>query len=114
MLAALCKRTKLSALLGGTFFIATVFTLIYVNNAAAFDMNNGKKLYNEYCASCHGADGRPPFPGTPDFSMRQGLITTDNALYKIIVEGVGIMPGYRGIIRDEGIRDVIAFMRFNF
>lgn len=114
MLITFIKRTKLSALLGGAVFIATLFTLAYVNTSIAFDPENGKRLYNEYCASCHGVDGRPITTGTPDFSMREGLITTDSVLFGVISRGVGIMPGYIGIMRDDEIRDVIMFLRFNF
>jgi len=114
MLTAFIKRTKHSALLCGAVFIAVGFTLTCVNSAIAFDEENGKKLYNEHCTTCHGVDGRPITPGTPDFSRREGLIKTDDELFNLISYGVGIMPGYIGIISDEGIRDLILFMRFNF
>ena len=114
MVITFFKRLKLSALLAGVVFVAIGFTLIYVNHAIAFNDDNGKKLYNEYCASCHGADGRPLAPDMPDFSLREGLIATDTALFEIIADGIGIMPGYKGIISDEDIRDLVTFMRFNF
>ncbi|MFQ5431337.1 MAG: c-type cytochrome [Nitrospinota bacterium] len=108
------RHTRLTALLVGAVLITIGFILISADNAVALDKDNGKKLYNEFCASCHGADGKSLDPGTPDFSMNEGLIKMDNELFKVIAEGIGIMPGYRGIISDDGIRDVILFMRFTF
>jgi cytochrome c6 len=86
----------------------------FVYDSFALDEANGKKIYDMHCAFCHGADGRPITSDTPDFTMGEGLMKSDRNLFDVISIGVGIMPGYRGVISDGDIRDIIFFIRFNF
>ena len=91
------------------------------------DAARGEVLYVEYCLQCHGAQGEgwgwgdktapPPVP-IPDLSnaehMRQ---LSDQYLFEIIKEGgeaVGktrFMPAAERVMSDEGVWDVIAYLR---
>ena len=50
-------------------------------------------------------------PGIPDFSSGDGLFLPDPDLLNQIRDGKDMMPAYRGIIEDEEILDVIAYLR---
>lgn len=85
----------------------------------------GKALYAQYCASCHGATGHGdgPVAGTlnpkpanhADHQFMASL--TDEHLYQVISKGgasVGkspMMAPWGGVINDQGIKDLIAYLR---
>lgn len=80
-------------------------------NAGAADIFNGREVYAQHCETCHGADGRPMEPGTPDFSRGEGLFAMDSDLFRQVRNGEGAMPAYRGLLSDDEIRDVVAYLR---
>jgi mono/diheme cytochrome c family protein len=85
----------------------------------------GKALYQQYCATCHGASGHGDGPVAATLNPRPanhadhvfmaGL--TDAHLYQVIAKGgasVGkspMMAPWGGVINDQGIRDLIAYLR---
>lgn len=85
----------------------------------------GAKLYATYCASCHGSEGKgdgpvatslKPPPANHADHVYMGTLS-DEHLYTVIAQGgatVGkspMMAPWRGVINDQGIRDLIAFIR---
>jgi len=86
---------------------------------------NGKALYAQYCASCHGPTGHGdgPVAGTlnpkpanhTDHQFMAAL--SDEHLYQVISKGgasVGkspMMAPWGGVINDQGIKDLIAYLR---
>lgn len=89
--------------------------LIPVGELGAGNPFAGEKIYARYCLNCHGAKGRGQMAGTPDFSwrgaMHNGLGTTDPELSARILQGKGICPGFRGILSDEDVSNVITHLR---
>lgn len=79
--------------------------------AGAADIAKGGALYTTHCAMCHGANGAPVMPGTPDFRRTDALMRPDFQLVTAIRTGKGAMPGYFGILRDREILDVVAYLR---
>jgi cytochrome c6 len=79
--------------------------------AYAADTQNGAKLYGQYCASCHAANGKGAIAGAPDFARGRVLSKPDGALLSSIKAGKGAMPGFLGILRERDLFDVIAYMR---
>ena len=89
------------------------------------DAQNGAKLYAQYCASCHGPTGHGdgPVAGTlnpkpanhSDHVFMASL--SDQHLYQVISKGgasVGkspMMAPWGGVINEQGIKDLIAFLR---
>jgi mono/diheme cytochrome c family protein len=85
----------------------------------------GKALYAQYCATCHGPKGHGDGPVAATLNPRPanhsdhvfmgGL--TDQHLYQVISKGgtaVGkspMMAPWGGVINDQGIKDLIAFLR---
>lgn len=81
-------------------------------------INAGKALYNKNCASCHGktglgdgpkAKGLDTFPG--DFSKGEFVTQTDADLFYKTKSGRNEMPKYEGKIDDEGIWQMVNYMR---
>jgi mono/diheme cytochrome c family protein len=85
----------------------------------------GKALYAQYCATCHGAGGKGDGPISGTLNPRPANHTdhvfmgslSDEHLYQVISKGgasVGksaMMAPWGGVINDQGIRDLIAFLR---
>jgi cytochrome c6 len=77
----------------------------------AADTGKGGQLYAKHCASCHGSSGVPVMPGIPNFTQPQAMMRSDAALATVIRNGRMTMPGYRGLLKDSEVYDVIAYMR---
>jgi mono/diheme cytochrome c family protein len=89
------------------------------------DAEAGKALYAQYCTTCHGATGHGDGPvaatlnpkpaNHADHVFMAGL--TDTHLYQVISKGgasVGkspMMAPWGGVINDQGIKDLIAYLR---
>lgn len=87
---------------------------------SAVDPAKGRGPYEQYCAVCHGTRGlgngpmakatSPPAPKLVSADVRR---LTDEELLRIIADGKGsTMPAWRGILNDEQLRDVVAYIRF--
>lgn len=79
-------------------------------------VSEGRKIYNEQCANCHGAQGEG---GVGPALNNKTLLekTVDDVLFSIIRSGVPLteMPAwsvdYGGALTDQDIRHVVAFIR---
>lgn len=78
---------------------------------AASDVNNGSNLYRMHCAQCHGVNGKSVMAGAPDFDRPGSLLKSDGSLLTRIQAGKNACPAYRGILSEQKIFDVIAFIR---
>lgn len=85
--------------------------LLTLEAASAADINEGRQLYDEYCAHCHGADGSGEFPGMPDFQRGHQLMRPDQELFTVISQGQGSMPSFEGLLYEQEILDVVAYLR---
>jgi cytochrome c oxidase cbb3-type subunit 3 len=115
------RRLYVSALLMtlGALVLATALRV------QAADPEEGKKVYMQFCASCHGQSGKGDGPAAAalnpkprDHTDRQYMSSlSDEQLFKVIKEGgasVGkspLMPPWGPSIKDEQIKDVIAYVR---
>lgn len=89
------------------------------------DAAAGALLYGTYCASCHGPKGAGDGPISASMNPRPAnhsdhvymASLSDAHLYKVISQGgasVGkspMMAPWGGVINEQGIRDLIAFIR---
>ena len=50
-------------------------------------------------------------PGTPNFTQPQSMMRSDAAFAAVIRNGRMTMPGYRGLLKESEIYDVIAYLR---
>lgn len=91
----------------------------------AQDAAAGKEIYAQYCALCHGEQGQgdgslsanlDPKPRDHTDGAYMNALTDDHLL-KVVSEGgaaaglAPIMPAWKGILADQQILDVIAFVR---
>ncbi|MDE0205188.1 MAG: cytochrome c [Candidatus Tectomicrobia bacterium] len=91
----------------------------------AQDAAAGEEIYAQYCALCHGEQGRgdgslsanlDPKPRDHTDGAYMNALTDDHLL-KVVSEGGGaaglapIMPAWQGILSEQQILDVIAFVR---
>ncbi|MBN4063257.1 cytochrome c [Cardiobacterium sp. AH-315-I02] len=75
------------------------------------DFFKGQTIYATYCQACHGSNGRGTLAGTPDFRRSHALMKADAQLYEIILNGRIIMPGFRGVLKNDDMYDVISYLR---
>ena len=75
----------------------------------------GERTYLMYCTACHGYDGQGNNGLGADFvNDKSRLAKPDAELINDIRNGEGRMPAWRGILTDQEIRDVLAYIRHEF
>ncbi|MCB1888233.1 MAG: c-type cytochrome [Rhodocyclaceae bacterium] len=90
----------------------SVAALILFGQAAlAADPVNGSRIYSMHCVVCHGVDGHAVMPNAPSFAAGDGLMQPDIMIANSIRGGKNVMPAFLGILREQEIRDVIAYLR---
>lgn len=102
------RRSRDAGVLMAIIVVAAMITGRTVTGADYF---NGRDVYDLHCQGCHGADGVPLDPGSPDFSRGDAMFKSDIELFQLIRGGGGAMPAYRGLLDDDEIRDVITYVR---
>jgi mono/diheme cytochrome c family protein len=86
--------------------------------AGSADMAAGKRLYFEFCKTCHGLDGKGAgvmqfTPPAADLTSLEVQAKLDSGLYKSIHEGRAntAMGAWKYALTDQEIRDVISYVR---
>lgn len=93
--------------------------------AHAADVEQGKKLYGQFCASCHGQSGKGDGPAAAALNPKPRDHTnkeymsqmSDEEMLNVIKNGgasVGkspLMPPWGASIKDEQVKDIIAYIR---
>ena len=71
--------------------------------------------YKSKCAMCHGPDGKGSAAGAKmgvhDFTSADVQGQSDAQLSEIVTKGKGKMPPYGGKLKDNEIKDLIAYIR---
>jgi mono/diheme cytochrome c family protein len=102
---------------------AVMFATIHPARAA--DVDEGKKLYGQFCASCHGQSGKGDGPAATALNPKPRDHTdkeymsklSDDDMLKVIKNGgasVGkspLMPPWGASLKDDQIKDIIAYVR---
>jgi mono/diheme cytochrome c family protein len=72
------------------------------------DSNRGQELYRASCIVCHGQEAMggigPRLAGNP-------LLTNEAAFRKILHEGRHVMPPLKGVVSDQQLNDIRAWLR---
>ena len=86
------------------------------------DPQLGKQVYDNNCTVCHGAAGKGQGTITKVYDMEPADHTdassmnlmSNEKIYSIIsngTKGAKLMPGFKGILSDKEIQNVISYMR---
>jgi cytochrome c6 len=94
-----------------TGLLITLLLAFVTGYTYAGDIDKGRKLYAKFCVTCHGADGVNVMPDAPNFAYSERLLRPDTFILTSIKQGKNAMPAYQGMLKDEDIMDVIAFLR---
>jgi mono/diheme cytochrome c family protein len=76
---------------------------------------SGEQLFNQYCARCHGVDGK----GVADAQVTSAKLAdpnvagalSDQAMYGIIRAGKGQMPAFRDTFTEASLMVLVAYVR---
>ncbi len=85
--------------------------------ATEASIRRGEKLYNQYCASCHGPKGRGDGPAGAALNPRPADLAAmapqhaDGGLAWKIAEGRGAMPPWKGTLGENQIWDVVNYLK---
>ena len=99
--------------------------------AAQSDVRMGERLYQENCASCHGAnlEGQPEWrtrlpsgklPAPPHDASGHTWHHPDRVLFDIVKHGPAAivgngyesdMPGYEGVLTDDEITSIVDYIK---
>lgn len=90
-----------------------------VSAGQAADLANGKKVYADKCARCHGVSGKGDGPKAETLEKKPADYTdkkkmgglTDVHLKKTVLDGEAPMPAYKGKISEKDLEDVIGYIR---
>lgn len=91
--------------------ILVAIAVAWSSPGTAADRGNGRTIYEMHCVGCHGEGGRSIDPTVPSFANGDGLFMMDSELLDRIRQGNQTMPAFRGLLSDQEIRDVIAYLR---
>jgi mono/diheme cytochrome c family protein len=82
--------------------------------------DEGRLIFEDRCASCHGRQGRGDGPQAPYLSPRPASlisagtsVKSDAELLAVIAEGKArtAMPAWKDLLTEEQRRDVLAYIR---
>jgi mono/diheme cytochrome c family protein len=99
--------------------------LLWLSSTANADLEQGKRLYKENCAPCHGESGKGDGAGARSLPVRPADHTNDAAmngrndgyLRDVISKGgaaMGLssfMPAWQGLFKDKEILDLVSYIR---
>jgi mono/diheme cytochrome c family protein len=83
----------------------------------ATSVENGKRLFQIYCALCHGPDAKgagpvaSKFVPPPDLTLEIFRQRTDGFLYATIRDGGALMPGQREALSPRERWDIVNYLR---
>jgi mono/diheme cytochrome c family protein len=76
------------------------------------ELGEGKKIYDQSCASCHGEDGSGELLGSADFTdLRQMDNLAPRDLYLTVTQGRGSMPAWQSLLSVDERWAVIDYLR---
>ena len=90
--------------------------LLAVGATSSRAQSAGEALYKSKCVACHGADGKSSTPtgkslGARDLASQEVQSQTDDQLVEAIGKGKGKMPAYGKTLKDDQIKDLVAYVR---
>lgn len=100
-----------AAMIRKLFFGLLIVAPLLSFEVVAANTANGQQLYARNCALCHGARGLSTMASAPNFKRGEGLFQSDFDILRHIEQGKNACPAFIGIMREQQMLDVIAYMR---
>jgi cytochrome c6 len=97
--------------LGLVVLLMALSNILALPAASAADVFKGGEIFRQYCAGCHGTDGKAVLVGAPNFARGERLQRMDLDLLESVRAGKNAMPAFKGILTNQQILDVIAHLR---
>jgi cytochrome c6 len=93
-----------------------LFAGLFLTISPVRAQNDAASVFKSKCAACHGADGTGNTPAGKsmkirDFHSADVQKQTDAELTEIITTGKSPMPGYKGKITDDQIKQLVGYVR---
>ena len=98
------KYFAITLLIGGAWTASDL-------NFSFLTARTGPEVYESFCASCHGENGRGANRETNLYADRRRLRTADSELITSILDGKNDMPGYSNVLTYEEAQNVLEFIR---
>ena len=99
------KYFVLTAIVSGFFAADSDFNFSFMT------ARTGPEVYEAFCQSCHGENGRGASAETNLYANRRRLRTADSELITTILDGKGELPGYSNILTYEEAENVLNYIR---
>jgi mono/diheme cytochrome c family protein len=101
---------------GLSVLVAVLFAVMWAPMSQAASAQEGKKIFEDKCAKCHGDDGSGntvigKAVKAADLRSADANKKTDAELYTQIENGKGNMPPFGSALDKEQINDLIAYVR---
>lgn len=90
---------------------ALLGALLLPSLAWSGDMLKARQNYERFCAGCHGFNGMSVTPDAPHLRLNQGLIQGDLQIVDKLKAGSARKPPFLGLLSDEELRDIVAYVR---
>jgi cytochrome c6 len=97
-------------------FTRLCFVSLFAACPMAWAQGSGADTYKSKCQTCHAADGSGNTPAGKStkahpFNSPDIVKMSDDDLIAITKKGKAKMPAYAGKLKDDQIKDVVAYIR---
>ena len=75
------------------------------------DGSLGERVFQTYCAGCHGFNGIAVFPVAPSFALGDRMYKADPKLLRSVMFGKGAMPSWGDKLSEDAIAKAIGYLR---
>jgi mono/diheme cytochrome c family protein len=71
----------------------------------------GERVFQTFCAGCHGFNGMAVFPPAPSFALGDRLNKDDPKLLRSVYFGKGAMPSWGNKLSEQAIAKAVGYLR---
>ena len=93
------------------WLVACLCALAGFSANAQTDAEAGGRIFQMFCAGCHGQDGFARYEHAPSFAMGEHLQKDDRELLQSVLKGTGNMPPWGDMLPVQDLRNAIAYIR---
>jgi cytochrome c553 len=78
-----------------------------LNQNSDVALENGKVIFTQVCAACHGVDGKLGISGAKDLTLS---VLSHEEVIQTISEGKGLMQAYKDLLSEQDIASVALYV----